>query len=533
METVQNTSGQTRRDFLKTSALGAVVAGGLGIAGITSGCAGQGQSDDVFEQRYTCDIVIAGAGVGGLASALTAVQGGASVILVEASKMVGGTSRFSAGSIGLRFGTTWEETQANAPLSNPVLSKTVLDNWPEYKQWIIDSNLPLGEVTEFPGEYLWMGGKLPEPALMKADSDAYFQAFGKMFNDAGGTTLTSTFAKKLITNERDEIVGLRCEDENGTFDIGAKAVIIATGGFQCNKEMVTKYIAPQADLSHAQCVPYLDGAGIRMAEEIGAKLSSGLSTYYGHHEPWPWQAAIDATDPEKYEAMNVDDIHCYYYGATTYSFQTRGLITNIDGKRYVDESKQSFLVNQYTMKQPYARAYVFIDQAMRDQFTGTRKGTGLTGEDRIEYLIANGAPVLIADTLEELADMLVESTTSEDKFNKHNFLKTVDEFNAAVESGTADCLDVPKLNYADKLSTPPFYAFPVVAGIMGTFGGICINEKAEVIGNGGGIIKGLYAVPGAAGGIMNVEYWCVISGHSVFGRIAAKSALDFASSAEG
>lgn len=75
---------------------------------------------------------------------------------------------------------------------------------------------------------------------------------------------------------------------------------------------------------------------------------------------------------------------------------------------------------------------------------------------------------------------------------------------------------------ATALTTPPFYAIPMVGGIMATFGGLKINTDTQVIGTDALPIKGLYAVPGAAGGIMNGDYWCVMSGYSILGRTAGQ-----------
>ncbi|MEG0127404.1 MAG: FAD-dependent oxidoreductase, partial [Clostridia bacterium] len=99
---------------------------------------------EAFKTEYECDVVIAGAGIGGLAAAVSAAEKGATVILVEASQHVGGTSRFAAGAFGPRFGADWEAAYAKAPMSDPVLGKLVCEKWPEYVEWITG----LGMTTE-------------------------------------------------------------------------------------------------------------------------------------------------------------------------------------------------------------------------------------------------------------------------------------------------------------------------------------------------------------------------------------------------
>ena len=524
----------TRRDFLKSAALGTVVAGSLGVAGAMVGCSSEPAEASAVEKRYEVDVVIAGAGTGGLSCALTALQDGASVVLLEASRQLGGTSRMAVGTMGMRFGNDYENTMKMAPLSDPVKSKIVMDNWAEYKDWIAANGFYTEDhLPKNPGTYLWLGGKKAEPYVLKADCCAYYDAFGEAITAAGGTILTETKAKKLLTDIDGNVIGIRCFDANGDFDIMAKSVVLATGGFQNNKEMMTRYCGVEADCSFPQCVPYLDGAGIRMAEAIGARMSSGTATFYGHHQSYPWALADDAKNPEKYEDMDIELVHSMYLGSAASGFQDRGIICNLEGKRYFDESQESFLINQYTCKQKHACGYIIIDQGVRDGLKGWRSMNGCTSEERIDWLEKNGAPVLKADTIDELADKIVELTTSAEKFNKNNFLKTFNEYNAAVDAGTVDQLEIPKHNPNSifKLDNPPYYCFPVVAGIMGTFGGLDITNEGEVINTLGDTIPNLYAVPGCAGGIMHTEYWCVISGYSIFGRLIGHEAASHAAAA--
>ena len=118
-------------------------------------------------------------------------------------------------------------------------------------------------------------------------------------------------------------------------------------------------------------------------------------------------------------------------------------------------------------------------------------------------------------------------------FNAANMAATVAAYNEAAAAGTAEALEVPHLGTvpATPLSTPPFYAIPVVGGIMATFGGLKINTDTQVIGTDAQPIAGLYAVPGAAGGIMNGDYWCVMSGYSVLGRLSGEVSTAYAQSA--
>lgn len=515
---------QTRRSFLKGAGLVALGAGVMtGAAGLT-GCTAPAASS-AFETKHECDVVVAGAGIGGLAAAVSAAEQGASVVLLEASKHVGGTSRFAAGAFGPRFGAEWKAAYAKAPMSDPELGKFVCDNWGSYLEWIEGLGMTTEELAAG-SPYVWMGGKRPTEEGSKSYTDEYLQQFGDAFAQKGGTTLLETRAKQLVTDETGAVVGLIAEDASGAFEIKAKSVILATGGWQCDKEMCTKYIGRHADLGQAQCVPYLDGSGIKMGVEVGAQLSRSFGSFYGHPQPWPMTYLEGVDTPEGYEAVeNVDDVHVLYYGTTGHSIQSMGVYVNTDGERFVNEGLGSSLVNQEIMQQHMARAYLILDEGVRDIIRATPFcNAAVIGGDRIDHMIELGMTVVKADSLEELGAKIVSDTADGVSFNPANMVATVNAYNEAAAAGSAAALPVPHKGTvpATALTTPPFYAIPMVGGIMATFGGLKINTDTQVIGTDALPIKGLYAVPGAAGGIMNGDYWCVMSGYSILGRTAGQ-----------
>ena len=520
-------TSSSRRSFLMGAGVVAGLAAAAGTAAVARAEEAPAESGEAAEEAvvYTCDVVIAGAGVGGLAAAVASVEAGAQTILVEASGHVGGTSRFAAGALGPRFGTNWDSVYAKVPLSDPDLGKVVCVNWDDTVAWIDGLGLTTEQLSAG-SSYLWMGGRRPTEQGSKSYTDEYLQQFGQIFNEKGGTTLLSTRAVDLAYDETGKPAGLVCTDAEGkTVVISAKQVILATGGFQCNKEMMTRYLGRHADVSQAQCVPYLDGAGIVMAQKAGAKLSKGFGSFYGHPQPWPQTSYCTFDTPAGYEACeNVDDVHMAYYGATVHAIQTLGMYVNCDGKRFVNEGLTSSLVNQEIMQQFYCRAYLFFDEAAHQVMVETAYcNAAVVGGDRLDWLREHGATVVQADTLEELATKVQSETVSGDKFNASCFLRTAAEWNDAVANGTTAALDVPAKS-GMPLTTPPFYCIPVVAGVMATFGGIKIDVNAQVIGLDDRPMAGLWAVPGAAGGIMEGDYWCVMSGYTVFGRVAGTNA---------
>lgn len=522
----------TRRDFLK----GAGIVAGLGaMAGAASlvGCSAPAEETATFEVKHECDVVICGAGIGGLATAVSAAEAGANVILVEASNKVGGTSRFAAGAFGPRFGTDWEKAYAKAPMSDPELGKLVVENWDSYLEWITGMGLTTEPLAKG-SSYVWMGGKRGAEQGSKSYTDEYLQQFGQLFTDKGGTTLTGTRAFKLVTDESGAVTGVLVHDAEGIYQINAKSVVLATGGWQCNKEFCTKYISRHADLSMAQCVPYLDGTGIKMGVEVGAQLSRSFGSFYGHPQPWPMNYLNGVDTPAGYEAVeNVDDVHVLFYGTTEHSIQGLGVYLNMQGKRFVNEGLASSLVNQEIMQQQYARAYLILDEGMREIIRNTPFFmAAVSGGDRIDTMKEKGMPVIEAASIEELMTKIQTESHGGAEFNAANAIATVADYNAKVAAGSVETMDVPHTFTvpATELATGPFYAIPVVAGIMATFGGLKIDLDTHVMGMDSAPIPGLFAIPGAAGGIMNGDYWCVMSGYSVLGRLCGQKATEYASS---
>lgn len=546
---------ESRRDFLKNAGMFAAGAAALtGISGLAA-CS-SGQTGAAAEKpKYECDVLVAGAGIGGLAAGVSALETGAKTILVEVSKNVGGTSRFAAGGLGLRFGDEWEKVLQRAPLTNVEKGKFVCEQWKGFADWINELGLPT-EAMSKTSPYLWMGGKRPAEQGGKGWTDEYLQKFGAIFDEKGGTKIMETRVVDLTTDEKGQVNGVVAENAEGTFTIKAKSVIIATGGWQRDKEMCTKYLGRYGAVSQAQCVPYLDGAGIKMAMKLGAKLSSGFGTYYGHPQPWPTNYFNNLDTPAGYETLdNIDPMNILFYGTTQNTFQNYGIYLNTHGKRFVNEQLLSYVVNQEIMQQPFCRAYLILDESCREYFRDVPYGKALIkGGDRIELMKQMGMTVFEADTLEDLATKIAAGTSGNADFNIPNMMQTISEYNEAAAAGTASLLDIPhspdltdpqsqkragatdagatvsKTADAVPLVKGPFVAIPVVAGIMATFGGLEINNDAQVIGINEKPIPGLYAIPGAAGGIMEADYWCVMSGNSIYGKVAGQTATQYAQS---
>jgi tricarballylate dehydrogenase len=204
------------------------------------------------------------------------------------------------------------------------------------------------------------------------------------------------------------------------------------------------------------------------------------------------------------------------YGAR-YSYP-HGIMVDMNGARFADEGEDFFpytyaKLGKEVLRLPWGTAFQIFDHKVRHLL-------------RSEY---NNGTVVTADTIEGLGRKL-------EGINYDNFLKTVREFNAAVQDLPYDpsvkdgkCtkgITPVKSNWAQKLETAPFYAYPVGCGITFTFGGIRINEKAEVLDTEENVIRGLFAAGEITGGSFYHNYpgGSGLMKGAVFGRIAGMSA---------
>ncbi|NPV10125.1 MAG: FAD-binding protein [Anaerolineae bacterium] len=491
----------SRRRFIA----GTAVAGAGALATVTSRAAAQtptptAEATGTPGQQY--DVVVAGSGLGGLAAALAAAQEGASVLLIEASQETGGTALFSGGAIHVWGAETFEDLQRRVPLLDPKLGRVLMENYSDTLEWLRATDVEWPEMS--PALTIALG----ENSLSIGDTyeqkretiDQWVQAI----EAAGGEVLTGMRAVSLIQDDDRRVTGLRVADASDEYSdiMAGMAVILATGAFPANPEMMVKYYGPFADLAVIRAVPYNKGDAMLMGEEIGARMSRAIATYYGHLQAWP---PIVPQDEESYEQFDKQLLR-ELMGAVQ-GYEPSSVLVNMHGRRFVDESLGDDIANQELIFQPLARGFMIVDSAMA------------VSTANLELLEENGGVVLAADSLDELVQMIAEygidSTT---------LMSTLDEYNQAIEEGTASELSPARSGNLQGLLQPPFYAVQVAPGVSASYGGLMINENGQVLGRNMHPIPGLYAAPHAAGGIFYRDYGGSLALCTVFGRIAGMSA---------
>jgi len=336
------------------------------------------------------------------------------------------------------------------------------------------------------------------------------EALIKRCEKMGIEILYSTALRSLLQDEGGAVTGVRVKGPSGFKNIGARAVVLACGGFEANPRMRAAYLGPGWESCRVRGTRHNTGDGIQAALDIGAQAFGGWSSC--HAVQW------DISAPPFGDRVVLDNFQKHSYPI--------GIVVNLEGKRFVDEGAD-FRNHTYAkygrevMKQPKRAAVQLFDAKTIDMV-------------RDEYRIKQ-VTKFTSDTLEGLAEGL--------GIDKEGLLATVREFNAACQPGSYNPavldgvktagISPPKSNWALPIDKAPFTGFAVTCGITFTFGGLKIDEGGAVQDTTEQTIPGLYAAGELVGGIFWGNYLGgagLMSG-AVFGRLSGASAAAYAKEA--
>ena len=489
MSSKKRRDGITRRQFLKSAGVG---AGVIALGPASAATAAQWPKGIKTEKH---GVVVVGAGFSALSAAVQAKLNGADVLVLEKTKedVAGGNSRICGGMICVPLEDTKQakdnyfEDFMKKSMGNgdPDLTRLLAENTQDGVDWLKSQGvefLPPAGVVGYRAK-AWV----PAPGLYRG-MPKVLDKLREVLLKKGGKIVYETKAKELILSSSGRVAGVKAIDRTGVKDYMADTVIIASGGFAANKEMLVQWIDPHADGMMVRGRPWITGDGLKMAEEAGAVLVSmgGMTALH-----------VAAVSPQNTAAGNPFMAVPLYLGI------------NKEGKRYVDESKGYVANGKATMKQPGQQIALVFDEEVKNT------GPGTTGYKLFEGL---KIPIIEADTVEDLASKIGVPPAA--------LKATIDEFNNAVKDGKALGANPPKEANA-KVMKPKFYAFyPMVPGITLTFGGIKVNSNTQALEADGRIIPGLYAAGESVGGLFYDDY---VGGGSlarcvVLGRMAGKNA---------
>jgi fumarate reductase flavoprotein subunit len=339
----------------------------------------------------------------------------------------------------------------------------------------------------------------------------------------GVQLLTRTSAKKILTSAKGEVTGVLAVTKGEEFTITTNSVIIATGGYGGNKELLKKYCPDYRDNMEGAGIPH-SGDGLIMATEIGA-ATEGLGIL---HMVGPY---VSTSKPLKFGVKpNIISLPLMAVAQEPYT-----IWVNKRGVRFADENTgyNLFEIANAVIRQPDSVCFTLLDheivQTMTEQgliigrYTVEQRRTKLPGLKRELKAQADKGRLKISDSWDKIAEWI----GTDDIVLK----TTIEEYNVACDQGY-DPIFAKERVFLVPLHTPPYYAIRCRADFHNTFGGIKVNEHMEVLDKQENPIPGLYAAGVDTGGWVT-ETYCVALTGSAFGfavnsgRIAGERAAKF------
>ncbi len=472
------------------------------------------------------DVVVVGCGIAGLSAAVSALEDGARIAILERAPIEdrGGNTRWtdafmrmkSASEVADDFESHFMEN-ARSYLDPELVNETA----GPYESWsgivkalsFTDPELIAAFAAAAGPTLGWLEGFgvrfdfLPSYLLTQSTTRiapiggglALVEALAEQAEAKGADFHYQTTAQSLIQDESGAVVGLVATGErNRSRRFTAKAIVLACGGFQGNAEMQAHYLGPQARYIRpvARGGYYNKGEGIRMALAINAAPAGDYSDF--HAEP---------VDPRSGRHEPIVLVFPY------------GILVNRAGERFVDEASGlvDAIYEEVTRRinsQPGGIAYAILDGKI-DDVSGWQRS------------VRSDQPPIEADDIAGLAEKLHVPPAA--------LAETIARYNAACGDGAFDpfALDglatrglaPAKSNWARPLDRPPYKAYPIIAANCFTFGGLKANSDAQVLNMDGEVIPGLYAAGETMGLYYNVYTGAtsVLRG-AVFGRNAGRHA---------
>lgn len=440
------------------------------------------------------DVVVIGAGGAGLTAAITAKDSGADVIVLEKMPYIGGNTLRATGGLNAA-GTKYQAAAGivDSPdvhfadtmkggynQNDPALVRIMVDHANEAVEWLnaLGANLVhvvISGGSSNPRSHAPEGGAPVGPAIIRTLENAA--------KDRNIQILKSTTATEILTDANGTVTGVKATSAaQGELILNAKVVIVATGGFGANAEMVTQYVPTLAGFATTNH-PGATGDGIKMATAIGAATV---------------QMENIQTHPTVVPKMGVM--------ITEAVRGTGAILVNRQGERFINELLTRDVVSKAILEQEKGTAFLLFDQGVRDNLKA------IEGYVQMNLLTQ-------ADTLNELAEKLGIPADS--------LSATVTKYNSFITAGEDS--DFGRSHLERKLETAPFYAVEVTPAIHHTMGGLAINTKTQVLDTNGDPIPGLYAAGEVTGGIHggNRLGGNAVADIIVFGHIAGQEAAAF------
>jgi succinate dehydrogenase/fumarate reductase flavoprotein subunit len=438
-----------------------------------------------MSESDSVDLLVFGGGMAGMSAAARASRKGASVVLVEKAPAIGGSAMY-AGFIWTA--PTIEVMQEVNPDADPELSAQVVEHYGEAIEWVRS----LGVHVADPVTVLGYGRG------SQTDMANYLLACERQVREHG-EILTGWSAERLLI-EDGAVVGAQIQEASGEQRvIRARSTLLATGGFGGDPALRAEHIHPLAENLPLRANTNSVGDGLRLGVSAGAAFGPPNAGFYGHLIP----SKVAYNNP-------------YEFTDLTFYHSEHGVLLNLAGKRFCDETIGDHLNTLYVLDQPEARALLVYDQRVHEEWMMAPYVEGVEPLDKFQLAYRRSARAAVADDIEEF-----EALPEEWGYPGEASRDTLLEFNRQCEAGTPN--PGRKLDAAPLLS-PPYYIIEVIPAITFTFSGLRIDPQARVLDESGDVIPGLLAAGADAGGVFNRAYAGGLACALVFGLQAAATA---------
>lgn len=445
-----------RRQFVAAGAAAAAVAALGASAAVADEAAVAGSHD----------VIVLGAGGAGMCAAIAAKEAGAgSVVVFESMAICGGNTSYSSSGMNAAY-TRYQkdagiedsvelfisDTVAGGHNKNNVaLVEQLCSGSAAAVDWVAAHGLELSDVTSMAGASV---ARCHRPADKTAVGANLVPALEAAVEAAGIEIVYETPARELVVSDG-AVCGVVVEDKGGNLaTYEAKAVVLATGGFGHNFDMISMYRPDLAEFVTTNA-PGVQGDGMAMAQAAGANLIQ-MDQIQIHPTVFQETGALIG------EAVRGGG----------------GILVNANGERFTNEMGTRDVVSAAEIEQPDGKVWVIYDQTVYDNNTAAGK-------------YENKGMSVKADDVTGLADLIGVPADE--------LQATIDTYNASVD-GAEDPFG-RTTGFVDKLETGPFYAIAVYPGIHHTMGGVRINTENKCLSILGDVVPGLYAAGEVTGGL--------------------------------
>ena len=464
-----------------------------------AGCAGQPSNTEATTQTANneqFDIVIVGAGGAGLSAAVEAKEQGAdNIVVLEKMSFAGGSTTMAFGGFNCTDSRFMDEQGREEDVIQ--LVDRIVKNGKGYA----DPDMAAVVAMETPNVIAWLDGFGSEWGLIRY-SDLHCPTDGtipgvelvkvlkEQCEKQGIEIRYNTPATELVADESGRVTGVKVNGPEGEYTIDAGAVILATGGFESNPAMIAEYGNPSLANIHLAPSQGNMGDGINMALALGAGLRN----------------------------MELIQLSC---AVAPFSIQMQmpiknnGVVfINKEGKRFTNEFSEASSDRRITddiLAQTDAECFAVYNDTIYQDFMAIEE-KDFFDEYRMNG-IDNSGTVLKADTLEELAELMGVDVAA---------------FTETMANLKTDGIGNEKVvELVGTYKEGPYYAVVVTPGVMDTLGGLDADTSARVLNTEGKPIKGLYAAGEVIGNTQGAYYSVGLGEAAVFGRIAARNAIEY------